>query len=416
MLPKMKEIVKGLPSLEKVIIVSTKGESYSKDISEIKNGCFLNEFLELGREKDGSIPPIQFEQVSYDHPLFINYTSGTTGLPKPLVHGIGYLLAVFRDFSMHLDAHRGSVYFSMSPVGWATWNCFTSLLFAGVSVVLYEGVPFFRSPTYFWDLVDELKMTHIFIPSSILNDLQNRGYIPTKNHSLKSLKLLMSGGSVVKSQLFDFVYSSIKKDMAFTSVFGKPLDGEVGELVVTKPIPNLPLGLWKDKDGSLLREKYFYKYPGKFAIGDYGVINPVTRGLTICCRSDETLKQRGCRFGSSEIYNVVEIFPEVTDSICVSQYNKTMDERAVLFLKIRDGYSFSEDLVSRIREAISNELTIRHVPDIILEVKDIPYNANGKKMEIMAKKIINRMPYNAETIVNPESLTYYENVPELQGF
>ncbi|GBN79003.1 Acetoacetyl-CoA synthetase [Araneus ventricosus] len=300
MLPKIKEIVKGLPSLEKVIIVSAKGESYSQDISEIENSCFLNEFLELGREKDGSIPPIQFEQVSSDHPLFINYTSGTTGLPKPLFHGIGYLLAVFRDFSMHFDAHRGSVYFSMSPVGWATWNCFTSLLFAGISVVLYEGVPFFISPTYFWDLVDELKMTHVFIPASIIDELQKREYIPTKSHSLKSLKVLMSGGSVVKSQLYDFVYSSIKKDIAFTSVFGSteflgscfvfdstlpiykgeipaislgvnvevvdetgnPLDGEVGELVVTKPMPNLPLGLWKDKDGALLCEKYFSKYPG----------------------------------------------------------------------------------------------------------------------------------------------------------
>ncbi|GBO21356.1 Acetoacetyl-CoA synthetase, partial [Araneus ventricosus] len=196
----------------------------------------------------------------------------------------------------------------------------------------------------------------------------------------------------------------------------KPLDGEVGELVITKPMPNLPLGLWKDKHGALLCEKYFSKYPGKFAIGDYGVINPITRGLTICCRSDETLKLSGYRFGSSEIYNVVELFPEVRDSLCVSHYNKAMDERAVLFLKIRDGYSFSEELVSRIREAITNELTVRHVPGLILEVKDIPYNAIGKKMEIMVKKIINRMPYNAETIANPESLKYYENVPELQEF
>ncbi|GBN25528.1 Acetoacetyl-CoA synthetase [Araneus ventricosus] len=300
MLPKIKEIVKGLPSLGKVIIVSAKGESYSKDISEIENSCFLNEFLELGREKDGSIPPIQFEQVSSDHPLFINYTSGTTGLPKPLFHGIGYLLAIFRDFSMHFDAHRGSVYFSMSPVGWATWICSTSLLFAGISVVLYEGVPFFISPTYFWDLLDELKMTHVFIPASIIDELQKRGYTPTKSHSLKSLKVLKTGGSVVKLQLYDFFYSNIKKDIAFTSVYGsteflgscfvfdstlpiykgeipavslgvnvqvvdetgKSLDGEVGELVVTKPMPNLPLGLWKDEDGALLCEKYFSKYPG----------------------------------------------------------------------------------------------------------------------------------------------------------
>ncbi|XP_055952706.1 acetoacetyl-CoA synthetase-like [Argiope bruennichi] len=454
MLPKIKEITEGLPTLTKVIIVPSKEDSHSKNISDIKNSCFLDEFLQLGTEKDGSVPPMKFEQVDFTHPVFIIYTSGTTGLPKAIVHGTGFILAIFRDFSMHLDGGEDSVWFSSSPVGWVSWNCYACLLFFGARIVLFEGSAFFLSPTHFWDLIDEHKMTHLFIPTSVLDEYQKRGYIPTKNHSLDSLKVFLVGGTVAKPQIYDFVYEKVKKNVLFASSFGstetigsgfiadvtlpvhkgeipafslgvsvetvddngKPVFGEMGEIVITKPIPNLALGLWKDKDNSLYREKYFSKYPGKFATNDYGIINPFTKGLIICCRSDETLKQRGCRFGSSEIYNVVDTFPEVRDSLCVSQYNEKMDERAVLFLKIREGYSFSDELVSKIREAIARELTIRHVPDVILEIKDIPYNINGKKLEIIVKKIINNRPYNAENINNTESLKYYQNIPQLQGF
>ncbi|GFR02272.1 acetoacetyl-CoA synthetase, partial [Trichonephila clavata] len=256
-----------------------------------------------------------------------------------------------------------------------------------------------------------------------------------QKHTLDSLKVFMAGGSVVKSQLYEFVREKVKKGIPFTSGFGateilgssfvfestlpiykgeiparglgvaietvddngKPLHGEIGEILITKPMPNLPICLWGDKDGSIYREKYFSKYTGKFSMSDYGVLNPFTKGLRICCRSDETLKQRGCRFGSSEIYNIVETFPEVRDSLCVAKYSKNMDESAVLFLKIKEGYSFNNELLNNIRKAIARELTERHVPDFILEIQDIPYNINGKKVEIIVKKIINKLPYNAET-------------------
>ncbi|KAG8176264.1 hypothetical protein JTE90_016428 [Oedothorax gibbosus] len=450
MLPKIKTVAQGLSSLQKVIIVPSNENSTSKDIRGIPNSCFLGEFLKLGRLEDGSVPPMEFEQVSFSHPVFISYTSGTTGPSKPIVHGTGILLGICHYFGC-IDNER-EVRFSVAPVGWAAWIIIISLNFIGNTVVLYEGSPFLLSPTSCWDLVDEFKLTSLFLPSSTLDELQKRGYTPQKQHKLSTLKAIMVAGSPVKPQNYDFVREIFNKRVILTASYGcteimggcinsimtlptrrgeiaasalgnavqvvndldEPLVGEIGELVITKSIPSLALGLWGDTDGSLFREKYFSKHPGMFTMGDYGILNPITKGFIICGRSDETLKQRGCRFGSSEIYNVVYQLPEIHDCLCVSQYNKDLDERAVLFVKMREGHSFSIQLLSKIRETIANELSIRHIPDVILETKDIPYNMSGKKMEIIVKKIINKIPHTIEAVTNRESLDYYHNVPELQ--
>ncbi|CAL1295515.1 unnamed protein product [Larinioides sclopetarius] len=422
------------------------------DILDDLVSCFLDEFLKLGIEKDGSIPPIKFEQVSFSHPVVINYTSGTTGLPKPLVHGTGALISVSNGFFINCDTDRDSAWLSVSPVGWASWTIFAGLHFLGQELVIYEGSPYYLTPTNMWDLLAKHKVTHTYIPPSVVDEFQKRDYLPSKSHDLSSLKLILSGGSVVKPNNYDFM-KKIIPHVLFANSYGgtetmgvciatemslpafkteinapclgtcmevldesgNPVVGELGEIVISKPLPSLCLGLWGDEDGSIFREKYFSKYKGIFAMGDYGIINPITKNWRIVCRSDETLKQRGCRFGSSEIYNVVDTFPEVRDSVCVSQYNKELDERAILFLKMRDGYKFNEDLVSRMRTAIAQKLTVRHVPDVIIETREIPYNLNDKKMEIIVKKIINKLPYNSDTVVNPGSLQYYYEVPELQG-
>ncbi|GFS35428.1 acetoacetyl-CoA synthetase, partial [Nephila pilipes] len=453
MLPKLKEIAEGLPSLEKIIIVPSKSDSSLKDISTIKNSCFLEEFLSQGLEKDGSVPDMKFEQVSFSHPVIISYTSGTTGIPKAIVHGCGVLMSIVNAFEINSDCDRNSVWLSVSPMGWATWTLAATLHFTGQTIVIFEGVPYYLTPTYMWDLVDKYKITNLLFPTSIIDEFQKRGYVPTPKHCLDSLKYIIAGGSVVKPQNFDFMYQTFKDVMFFSSYgctetmgaclvgetslpvyrgeinaialgtameildeAGNLIYGEMGDIVLSKPVPSLPVCLWGDSDGLMFREKYFSKYPDKFTIGDYGIRNPVTKGVLVCCRSDETLKQRGCRFGSSEIYNVVDFFSEVDDSLCVSQYNKNMDERAVLFLKIKKGYSYNEELVNRIRKAIEKELTVRHVPDVIMETKDIPYNINGKKVEIIVKKIINKLPYDSGTVINPECLQNFHNVPELNEF
>ncbi|XP_054707474.1 LOW QUALITY PROTEIN: acetoacetyl-CoA synthetase-like [Uloborus diversus] len=457
MLHKVEEIVRDLPSIKKVIIVPSKKESKLKDISNIRNSCWLEDFLHLGYETDGTVKPMEFEQVSVSYPVFINYTSGTTGLPKAIVHGSGGLLTLARDFGLHGDSKRSFVWLSMSPVGWATWNMFSSMHFLGVTVVLFEGNPYFRTPTHLWDMVDEYEITHLLLTVNVLDELEKKAYLPTEKHKLTSLKHIMSGGSVVKPQNYDFVYKKIKSDVLFSSGYGstemvgscmvydhtlkiyrgeltcpslgidiqvvddsgKPVIGRVGEMVVAKPTPSLPLFLWGDKDKSRYKETYFKKYPGKFAMAyffDLAIINPVTKGYIICGRSDDTLNQGGVRFGSSEIYNIVDTFPEVRDSLCVAQYDKNNKERAVLFLKMRHGECFTETLVYQIQAAITRELSSGHVPEVILEIPDIPYNLNGKKMEIIVKKIINKKPFNQETVINPESLKHFYNIPELRGF
>ncbi|GFQ81090.1 acetoacetyl-CoA synthetase [Trichonephila clavata] len=452
MLQKIKTITEALPSLEKVVVISSKGNIGIKDIGEIRNCCLLEEFLKLGLNEDGSVPPIHFEQVSFSHPVFINYTSGTTGLPKVVVHGCGGLLSMYRDFSLHLNTSRGSVWLSVSPVGWVTWNMTTTLLSQGFTLLLFEGNPYFITRTYFWSLIDQFKVSNLFLPTSVMDEFQKRELVPTEKHHLNSLKVILLGGSVVKPQIYDFIYQKVKKDVWFCASYGStelmgsclilettlpvhqgesnavslgdkleildetgtPVIGKFGELVIAKPVPNLFVGLWGDQNNSLCIKSYFSKYPGKFSMNDFAIINPKTRGVIIYCRSDETLKQRGCRFGSSEIYSVVDTFREVRDSLCVSHYNKQGDERAVLFLKLTDGYKLEDGLVNNIRNAIAKELTVRHVPDVILETKDIPVNMNGKKMEIIVKKIINKMPYNSDNIINPESLKNFIDIPELQ--
>ncbi|CAL1295525.1 unnamed protein product [Larinioides sclopetarius] len=274
-----------------------------------------------------------------------------------------------RDFSLHLDTTKGCVWLSVSPVGWVTWNMTTTLLSLGFTLLLFEGVPYFISRTYFWDLIDEFKVTNLFLPTGVVDEFYKRQLVPTEKHNLDSLKVILAGGSVVKPQIYDFIYKKVKKDVMFCASYGSTeLMGSCLILETTLPIHK-------------------------------GESNAVALGDQL-----EILDEK------------VDAFPYIRESLCVSHYNKHGDERAVLFLKMADGRTFDNRLVYNIKKAIAEELTSRHVPDIILETKDIPVNMNGKKMEIIVKKIINKMPYNDESVINPESLKNFIHVPELQDF
>ncbi|PRD35318.1 UNVERIFIED_CONTAM: Acetoacetyl-CoA synthetase [Trichonephila clavipes] len=546
--------------IEKVIIIPTKEESKLKDISAVNNSCFLGDFLSGGKNADGSIPDLVFEQFPFDHPVFINFTSGTTGLPKGLVHSAGCLIPVnhnametrslhktfnnvllllsrdqlselldlhttkiyilqfnedielnyinltagktflplLRDFGLHNNLDRTTVTLAMQPVGWNLWNLYVGNLMLGSSLLLYDGLPCFLSKTAFWDIMDKYKVTFAFIVTSIIDTFEKEEIIPVSNsfkkkqailsiksHSakckrstliletgldlhrenndreltpdckLEHLKMIAVGASPVKLQNVDFILQKVKPDVFVGCLYGAtevigvfsgfdyniPVNssqiqcpalgvdirifddegnsilGKSGELVIATPTPSLPVCVWNDEGDAKMQETYLSKFPGVWAQSDEAWIDPKTRGMIIIGRSDNTIKQHGERFVSEEIYWAIHDIEEIADSICVAQSNGSGDGRAVLFVKMKNGHILDREMIMKIEEKILRELTIFYVPKVILPVKDIPYNLNGKRMESVVKKIVNtnQIP-EVNNIRNPECLKQYYNIPQLQDF
>ena len=434
-----------IPSIEKIVVIS-----YTKtdlDISKIRNGVRYEDFV----SREGAAEML-FAQLPADHPLYIMYSSGTTGLPKCMVQGAaGILVNHLKELVLHTNLTRDDVIFYFTTCGWMMWNWLTSALAVGATLVLYDGSPFYPDASSLWEMAEAENITVFGTSAGYISALRNSGLRPGEKYGLKALKTLLSTGSPLSEEGFEFVYDAIKSDLQLSSISGgtdlngcfalgnpmgpvysgelqcrglgmkveafdengKSVIGKKGELVCTAPFPSMPISFWNDPDGSKYKAAYFDVYPGVWRHGDYIEINE-RGGVKIFGRSDATLNPGGVRIGTAEIYRRVEEFDEIEDSLVVGQSWKG-DIRVILFVKLAPGVDLTESLKSKIRTSIRENASPRHVPAKIIAVDDIPYTLNMKKVELAVKNIIeNRPVYNRDALKNPESLKLYENIPELQ--
>uniref|UniRef100_A0A674CQN7 Acetoacetyl-CoA synthetase n=1 Tax=Salmo trutta TaxID=8032 RepID=A0A674CQN7_SALTR len=450
---KLHSVVKGLPDLQKVVVIPYVRSKQDTDLSRIPNSVYLDDFLATGKEGDQA-PQLEFEQLPFSHPLFIMYSSGTTGSPKCMVHSAGgTLIQHLKEHVLHGNVTSSDVVIYYTTTGWMMWNWLVTSLAIGASVVLYDGSPLMPTPNVLWDL-DYFGVT-VVLYTGLTSHVSLLSFGAANTHALQTLHTILSTGSPLKPQSYEYVYRCIKNNVLLGSISGgtdivscfmgqnvtvpvyrgeiqtrnlgmaveawscdgKPVWGESGELVCLKPIPCQPTHFWNDENGSKYHKAYFSSFPGVWAHGDYCKINPKTGGIVMLGRSDGTLNPNGVRFGSSEIYNIVEAFEEVSDSLCVPQYNGDGEERVILFLKMTPNQSFGPELVHKIRGAIRKGLSARHVPALFLETRDIPYTLSGKKVEVAVKQVIaGREVTQRGAFSNPDSLDLYKNLPELQNF
>jgi len=447
-LERVAQIAEGLPSLRKVVVVPHLNPR--PDVSDIPKAVLLEEWLR--KHTPGEI---QYAQMPFEHPAYILFSSGTTGTPKCIVHGAGgALLQSLKMLKLQFDIRPGERFFYYCTTNWVVWNMLFHGLCAEATVVLYDGSPFERGGRILWDYAEKERITHFGTSAKYIDALDKRGLAPIETHELPDMRMILSTGSPLVAESYDYVYAKVKADVCLSSISGgtdilsafadanpvlpvyrgeiqcrslgmavevfneagESVVGQKGELVCTKPVPSMPLGFWNDRGGEKYRSAYYEKFPNVWTHGDWCELTE--RGTMIVYgRSDATLNPGGVRIGTAEIYRQVENIDEVEESVAIGQLwppDKPTDTRVLLFVRLRPGFSLDEKLVEKIKAKIRENTTPRHVPAKVIQVPDIPRTKNGKVVELAVKSVVHGMPVtNTDALANPEALKLFENIPAL---
>ncbi len=444
-LERIGNIVKKLASIEKVVVVPYTEQD--PDISAVPNAVHYEAF-----KSPQSNLEIEFEQLPFDHPLYIMYSSGTTGLPKCMVQSAGgILIHHLKELMLHTNLKREDTIFYFSTCGWMMWNWLTSSLAVGATLVLFDGNPFHPHPGALWEMAQDEKITVFGTSAGYIAALINAGVKPGETYDLTPLRAVLSTGSPLSIEGFEFIYNEVKADLQLASIAGgtdlngcfalgnpmgpvyagelqcrglamdvrafgetgNELISEEGELVCAKPFPSMPIYFWDDPDGSKYHSAYFDVYPNIWRHGDFVTVTD-HGGVVMLGRSDATLNPGGVRIGTAEIYRQLEQMDEIDDSVVIGQ-NWKNDVRVILFVQLAAGHELTDELKNKIKQTIRTNASPRHVPAKILSIPAVPYTLNMKKVELAVKKVVEGQPVlNKDALSNPEVLDYYADLKELQ--